>query len=130
MLRIYAKIGPSKISGTGLFSAQFIPKGATTWQYDSKFDTSFDESDVKEMPEVAREPFLKYAYFDHDLSKYILCSDYQRFINHSPSPNISSTPTLDIAMRDIDEGEELTCDYAKYEHDWFERRNLSREDFI
>ena len=129
MLRISAKIGLSNISGIGLFSDQFIPKGTTTWQYDSKFDTSFDEADLAEMPDVARGPFLKYSYFDHDLGKYILCSDYQRFINHSASPNIASTPTRDIAMRDIDEGEELTCDYTMYEHDWFDRHGLKKEDF-
>ena len=129
MLRISASIGTSKIAGIGLFAAQFIAKGTITWQYDSKFDASFDEADLAEMPDVAREPFLKYAYFDHSLQKYILCSDYQRFINHSASPNITSTPSYDVAMRDIEEGEELTCDYSMYEHDWFERRGLSKEDF-
>lgn len=129
VLRISASIGASKISGIGLFAAQFIPKGTITWQYDSKFDSSFDEADLVEMPDVARAPFLKYAYFDHSLNKYILCSDYQRFINHSTSPNITSTPSCDVAMRDIEEGEELTCDYAMYEHDWFERRGLNKEDF-
>lgn len=130
MLRIKATIGTSKISGIGLFTTQFIPCGTTTWLYDSKFDTSFDEAALAEMPSIAREFFLKYAYFDYDLSKYVLCSDHQRFINHSESPNILSTPTCDMALRDIHVGEELTCDYTMYEHDWFERRTLSKKDFI
>jgi uncharacterized protein len=129
MLRVKTRIKESGIEGIGLFADQFIPKGTVTWQYDPKFDTGFTEEDVAQMPDIAREQFMVYAYFDHVRKLYILCSDYQRFINHSENPNIQSTPDQDVASRDIVPGEEMTCDYTLYEHDWFERRNVEREEF-
>ena len=129
MLRVKTRLGQSKIEGIGLFADVFIPKGTVTWQYDPLFDTAFDVSDIDKVPEPVKDQFMKYSYFDYKLNKMILCSDDQRFINHSNTPNIQSTPEKDIALNDIQPGEELTCDYENYEHNWFERRGLKREDF-
>ncbi len=129
MLRVKTKLEQSGVHGIGLFADQFIPKNTVTWQYDPEFDTAFEESAIKRVPEYVRYQFLKYSYFDHDMKRYVLCSDDQRFINHSNTYNILSTPKKDTAARDIQSGEELTCDYTHYEHDWFERRKLKREDF-
>lgn len=122
MLRVKAKVGISGVEGLGLFADQFIPAGTVTWQYDEKFDPSYTEENLKDMPELNREAFLMYAYFDHERNKYVLCSDFQRYINHSNNPNVESTPDADVALRDIEPGEELVCDYRGYERDWFERR--------
>jgi SET domain-containing protein len=130
MLRVKTKLVASGIHGVGLFAAEFIPKGTITWQYDPEFDTAFEQSAIERIPEHVRSQFMKYSYYDHDLKKYVLCSDDQRFINHSDNPNIVSTPQRDEALIDIHLGEELLCDYAHYEHDWFERRGIKREDFI
>jgi uncharacterized protein len=127
MLRVKTKIKESSINGIGLFADQFIPKGTVTWQYDQKFDVGYTEEDLNEMPEMARAQFIVYAYYDHERQLYILCSDFQRFINHSDTPNIDSTPDQDVAARDIEPGEEMTCDYRGYEHDWFERRGLNAD---
>lgn len=130
MLRVKVKIGPSTINGIGLFANQFIPKGTTTWQYDPEFDTAFDENVLERLPNIqAREDFLKYSYYDHNLKKNILCSDNQRFINHSKKPNVESTPEKDVAMRDIQIGEEILSDYTQFESDWFERRKSKQEIF-
>ncbi len=129
MLRIKTKLLSSEVEGIGIFADQFIPKGTMTWQYDPEFDLTFGEDALERIPEPVMEQFLKYSYYDHNLKKYILCSDDQRFINHSNNPNITSTPEKDLASRDIQKGEELFCDYAHYEHDWFERRGLKRELF-
>ncbi len=130
MLRIKTKVKENGKKGLGLFADQFVPKGTITWQYDPQFDTNFSQSDVDQLSDVAKEWFMVYAYFDHERGFYVLCSDNQRYINHSEHPNIESTPDCDVASRDIEIGEELTCDYAGYEHDWFERRGLSRADFV
>lgn len=129
MLRVKTKLGKSRRNGIGLFADEFIPKGKVTWQYDKEFDTAFDRNTPKRVPKNVREQFLKYSYFDYDLNKFVLCSDDQRFINHSNNPNILSTPRKDTAARDITKGEEMTCDYEKYELDWFKRRKKRREDF-
>lgn len=129
MLRVKAKPKESKLEGIGLFAEEFIPAGTITWQYDADFDTAFDPETYDRLEENAKELFLKHSYFDYKLEKYILCSDNQRFINHSENPNIKSTPEQDVAIIDIQIGEELLCTYSDYEPDWFERRKINRADF-
>lgn len=129
MLRVRTYIKPSDISGFGLFAAEDIPKGKTTWQYDPQFDLAVGVDQLQEIPSPGLDDFIKYTYFDYSILKYILCADNQRFINHSNTPNIQSTPDIDIAARDIYAHEELTCDYTHFQHDWFERHGVDRSSF-
>ena len=125
MILIKTKIGPSKIHGTGLFAEQFIPKGTVTWKYDPMFDTGFTQNDIEQMSEPARKIFLWYAYYDFEQDKYILCFDDQRFINHSKNNfNIKSTPKMDIAVKDIKSGEELLCNYNKFDKEYWKRHGI------
>lgn len=129
MLRVKTKIKESEVEGIGLFADQFILKGTMTWQYDSEYDPSYTQAQVDDMSHVAREWFMVYGYFDHEQNRYVLCADNQRHINHSDTPCIISTPDYDVAAKDIQIGEEMTCDYTLYEHDWFERRGIKRNEF-
>lgn len=129
MLRVKTKVKSSGVEGLGLFADQFIPKGTVTWEYDPEFDSSFTKEQIEKLPEMAKAWFMTYVYFDFEQNKYILCSDNQRHINHSETPNIQSTPNQDVAGKDILAGEEMTCDYSEYERDWFERRGVAREEF-
>ena len=129
MLRVKTRLAPSEIHCIGLFAAEFIAKGTITWQRDPEFDFAYDEAALESVPPPVKEQFLKYSYFDFDLRQFVLCSDDQRFMNHSENPNICSTPEHDRALVDIASGEELFCDYTKYERGWFERRGLKRELF-
>ncbi|MEG3930862.1 MULTISPECIES: SET domain-containing protein-lysine N-methyltransferase [unclassified Microcoleus] len=125
MLLVKTKLGISFIHAIGLFAAQFIPKGTVTWEYSPYFDTSYEEADVERMSPSAKEQFLKYAYFDNILCRYVLCFDDQRFINHcSESPNILSTLRRDVAAVDIYEGEELVCNYNCYDDTYFIRLGI------
>ena len=122
MLFVKTQIGVSQIHGIGLFAAEFIPRGTVTWQYHPDLDPAYSEEDILRMPDAAREVFFKYAYYDKDLERYVLCSDNQRFINHEAnSPNILSTPRRDVAARDIQAGEELVCDYNACDDTYFIR---------
>ncbi len=128
MLLIKTKIGNSGIHGIGLFANQFVPKGTVTWKYHPLFDTAFSEDEIIEMSDPAKKIFFHYAYFDKDLNKYVLCFDDQRFINHSlKGLNIHSTVREDIAARDIHPGEELLCDYDKYDDTYFHRHSIKPE---
>lgn len=130
MILVRTKLAPSVRHGIGLFADQFIPKGTATWQYDAIFDTSYSNEEIAKMSPPAREQFLKYAYFDDTLGKYVLCFDDQRFINHcADNPNIKCTPHRDIAARDIAPGEELVCDYSGFDPKWFERRAIDPATF-
>ncbi len=125
MLLVKTKIGMSETHGVGLFADQLIPKGSVTWKYHPKFDMAFTAEDVAEMSESARKIFMWYAYYDFDQNKYILCFDDQRFINHSRNnANIESTPDADVAIRDIQIGEELLCDYALFDKEYWKRHGV------
>lgn len=125
MLKVKTKIGESKIHGIGLFADQFIPKGTITWSYDKDLDCTYEKELIENLPPLLKDYFLFYCYFDYDINKYILCCDNQKFINHSvANENISSEPTKDIAMRDIQIGEEMICDYNKFDSNYWERHNI------
>ncbi len=127
MLRIKAKLGPSGVHGVGLFADQFVPKGTVTWQYDPKFDIGYTEKDLAKMSSHGQRQILWYAYYDKKLKKLILPSDDQRFINHSfKHRNIKSTPQRDIAMRDIQLGEELFCNYNEFDNTYFKRLGYTK----
>ncbi len=129
MLFVRTKLQQSPIQGIGLFADQFIPKGTVTWEYSPEFDTGFTEEQINQMSPIGRESFLWYAYFDHARRKFILPSDNLRFINHSKkNTNIDSTPDKDIAARDIEPGEELLCDYNKFDPAYWERHNITPKE--
>jgi uncharacterized protein len=130
MIRIKTVIQKSPIHSIGLFANQFVPKGTITWQQDPEFDIYLPDNFLEKIPEVIRDEFYGWVYFDYSAEKYILCCDNQRFINHSSDNyNIISEPSKDVALRDIQIGEELLCNYNHYEENWFIRRGLNEADF-
>jgi hypothetical protein len=124
MLLVKTKIGSSKIDGIGLFADQFIPKGTPIWKYQEGFDLEINKSELDKLSESSRSQFLKYAYRNPEIDKYILCFDDARFWNHSENPNCQDTyPSgekegIDTALRDIQKGEELTIDYKNFDADY------------
>ena len=124
MLKVKTKIGPSMTHGTGLFADQLIPKGTTTWEWDPSVDIALDVDFVESLPEIQKEYLLYYMYLDQEINKLILCSDNQRYINHSKTTNIDSTPRRDVANRDIQPGEEFLCDYNLFDNTYFKRIGL------
>jgi hypothetical protein len=131
MLRIKTVLKPSGMHGIGLFADQYIKEGATTWEYDPRLDISFTFEDFEKLPQQYKNIFLKYGYYDYLLELFIVCTDDQRFINHSSRHyNIISSPDRDVACRDIKPGEELLCNYNHYEPNWFEKRGLIERDFV
>lgn len=125
MLLVKTKIGPSKINGLGLFADQFIPKGAHIWKFKEGFDLRYTDEELNQLAEPARNQFLHYCYSYSDEAghKYIVCADDYRFLNHSVKPNTSNIEVegeeegIDIAIQDIQIGEELTCDCRDFDED-------------
>jgi SET domain-containing protein len=121
MLLVQTKIGPSSINGTGLFANQFIPKGTHIWKFQPGFDLKFTKAQMDTLSKAGRDQFLKYSYIDVDSGEYVLCFDDARFFNHADEPNcIEQLPSdepdgLYVAARDIQIGEELTCDYKDFD---------------
>lgn len=101
----------NKSIGYGVFATQFIPKGTITWVLDD-LDQKLDESYVLSLDPMVQKKLLKYCYRDRQ-GKYILCWDIARFVNHSFNSNcISTAYEFELAIRDIQPGEELTDDYG------------------
>lgn len=118
MLIVKTNLKYSEIHGLGCFAGEDIKKGQTVWRFDEGIDLVFKESDLSKFP-VSFVEFLKmYAYSplaDSEKS-YVLCADNARHMNHDENPNLDETPDgLNVALRDIKAGEELTCNYNQFD---------------
>lgn len=129
MLMVKTKISTSGIHGIGLFAAENIPKGTITWRFMPGLDLIVPEYILLQLSEAARKQFLNYCYVDKYTKHFILCFDDERFINHSEDPNIiqsnseSEIEGVEIAARDIKEGEELLCNYEHFDFDAYRKLN-------
>jgi uncharacterized protein len=120
MLLVRTYLDRSALHGIGVFAAQLIPAGAVVWRFTPGFDLDLDPALIEIQPPHCRERLLHYGYIDPRLDRYILCCDDARFFNHSDHPNLESDFTcdrhgVDIAIRDIAAGEEMTVDYVRVE---------------
>lgn len=120
MLLVKTRINKSQIHGFGLFAAEPIARGTPIWRFTPGFDLDLDPAALSSQPAAFREMLLHYGYIDSRINRYILCCDDARFINHSDTPNIRSDLSLDhygvdVATRDIANGDELTIDYESIE---------------
>ncbi len=97
--------------GYGVVATRRIPKGTITWALD-KLDRTFTESKVNKMPSLYRDILMKYTFRDKK-GRHVLCWDISRYVNHSFRSNcISTAYDFELAIRDIEQGEELTDDYG------------------
>ncbi|HTI65062.1 MAG TPA: SET domain-containing protein-lysine N-methyltransferase [Gemmatimonadaceae bacterium] len=96
--------------GYGVVATARIPRGTITWVHDP-LDRRFDSPSVARMPALLRSALERYCYRELD-GAYVLCWDHARFNNHSCRPSCRTVGDFDIAVRDIDAGEELTIEYA------------------
>lgn len=97
--------------GFGVFATQLIPKGTITWALD-ELDQTLEPEAVQTLDEDRKKLVLKYSYRNQD-GKYILCWDNGRYVNHSFHANcIGTAYEIEIAVRDIQPGEQLTDDYG------------------
>lgn len=101
----------SEEMGYGLFATRTIPRGTITWTLD-RLDRVIPPAELQDYPPIYREILLKYS-FRNSRGDFIFCWDNGRYINHSFNANCCLTPyNFEIAIRDIEEGEEVTDDYG------------------
>ena len=120
MLLVPTRLAQSPIHGFGVYAVAPIAKGTPVWRFERGLDMEFDASIVDTLPEHVRTFFSHYGYLDRNVKRIILCFDDARFVNHSDSPNVATdyarhSHGLDVALRDIAAGEELTMDYGGFE---------------
>ena len=120
MLLVPTRIAPSTIHGIGVFAVEPIAAGTPVWRFAQGLDMEFGADILDGLPAHVRTFFAHYGYLDRNVKRIILCFDDARFVNHSDAPNVATDYMLDpygldVALRDIAAGEELTMDYAGFE---------------
>lgn len=125
MFKIKTEVKQSGIHGLGVFTLEKIEKGAIIWGFDSCLDQIMTKETYSKLNKLEKEFVDHYGYFSTVSKSYILCLDSAKYMNHSSTPNTTShyisnsqgddLEGFDIATRDIEVGEELTCDYATFD---------------
>ncbi len=118
MFLVKTKLGKSKIHGIGVFSDEFIPKGTLVQKFIEEIDLEIAPETVNVLPELLKNNLLHYAYKHKTTGKYILNADDARFLNSSENPNLIGdefNKEADVAIRDIEKGEELTVNYQDFD---------------
>lgn len=120
MLLIKTRLAPSPIHGMGLFAAEPVPKGTAFWRFEAGFDRSISPEWFATLPVLTQDHIRCYAYRSRGDGHYILSGDFCCFMNHDPDPNTGAPaevepPVTTIALRDIAQGEELTCNYFSFD---------------
>jgi SET domain-containing protein len=117
MLLIPNYVGPSTIEGVGVFAAAPIKKGTAIWSLDDRFDQVLSAADVAALGDEQRRFVERYGYTHTTRPELIVLEmDNGRFMNHASQPNTDFTdPAVGWTIRDIAEGEEITCNYAEFE---------------
>jgi len=99
------------VIGYGVVATKLIPKGTITWALD-ELDQIIDPKRVPGFSPMTQALVHKYAYIDGK-GRHILCWDHARYVNHSCEATCLSTGyEFEMAIRDIQPGEQLTDDYG------------------
>ncbi|MFD2517141.1 SET domain-containing protein [Salinimicrobium flavum] len=97
--------------GYGVVAKKFIPRGTITWVQD-ELDQMFSVSQVEKMLPETQNLIDKYS-FRNNKGEFVLCWDLAKYVNHSFKANcLSSAYDFELAVRDIQPGEQLTDDYG------------------
>lgn len=97
--------------GYGVFATEFIPRGTVVWVL-CRLDIVLPAEATATLPGPYLPIIDKYAYADGH-GNQVLCWDHGRYLNHSCSPAMLGLGReIEIAVRDIAAGDELTCDYG------------------
>ena len=117
MMLVRTYVAPSTIEGLGIYADEFIPSGTVIWEFNPKFLATFSQSDIDDLPPHTREFVEKYS-FPHllEADQLVVELDNGRFMNHTDKPNTDFTEfSKGYAIRDIREGEEITCNYHEFD---------------
>jgi uncharacterized protein len=97
--------------GLGVFATRPIPRGTIVWVLD-ELDQRFQPERMRALPAVYTQLLDRYGYLNAR-GEWVLCWDLARWVNHACDANVlSSGWEVDIAIRDIAAGEEITNDYG------------------
>lgn len=98
--------------GHGVIATELIPRGTIVWVRDA-LDRTLTEKEFQRLSSIYGDALTTYVYAN-SAGLSVLCWDIARYINHSCAPNCMTTglDDVEIAVRDIQPGEQLTNDYG------------------
>lgn len=101
----------SEIIGFGVVATAPLPRGTITWVKDP-LDIALARAQVTALPALTRPNFDRFSYAEAD-DTYVLCWDHGRYMNHACDPScLGAGYDFDVAVRDLEPGDELTTDYG------------------
>jgi hypothetical protein len=102
--------------GVGVFATEPIPRGTVTWVRDD-LDQVISAERLAAVDPIRFTNVRTWIYRDRT-GAYVMCWDLAKHVNHSFSPSTMTTAwELEIAIRDIAPGEEITLDYGTLNDD-------------
>ncbi len=123
MLLVKTRKGKSTVHGTGLFAEQFIPKGTIIWRYVAGHDAILTREQYEGLGREEKEGWQRFAYVSRFTGLLVCSGDAYVFMNHSHRPNVGVSPRfeppegVDVALCDINPGDELLFDYTWFGED-------------
>ncbi|APG60580.1 SET domain-containing protein [Christiangramia salexigens] len=97
--------------GYGVVATKLIPKGTITWVQD-ELDTVYPPDYPLKLKTLTKDLLEKYSFRNRN-GEHILCWDFAKYVNHSFNSSCLSTAyNFEMAIKDIQPGEELTDDYG------------------
>ena len=97
--------------GYGVFATRFIPKGTVIYTEDP-LDRVIHPAEYAALPALFQPIVKRLSYVDVN-GNYVLCWDIAKYMNHRCECNTLSTAYgFDLALQDIQPGDELTGDYG------------------
>jgi len=115
MFLVPTYVAASRIDGRGVFTPVAIPAHTVVWDMDPEIDWLITPEELAQFPEPYRSRFVHYCYLNVD-GFHVYCGDNGKYMNHQNEPNCYESGTQTITARDIEAGEELTCDYRAFVH--------------
>lgn len=120
MMIVPTYAGPSAIEGVGLFAADPIARGTPIRVLNERFDLHFTTGELMALPRLQRAFVVRYGY-SHMRRAGVIVVEYDngRFMNDAEDTNTDfNDPDIGKAIRDIEAGEEITCNHADFEPDF------------
>jgi len=116
MLLIKTYLDKSPIHGVGVFTAEGVKQGTPVWQFNPLIDRILIPEQLEQLPAITRTFIESVAIpYPFGTGNYCLALDHASYMNHSLEPNVSSQE-INLALRDIPKGTELTVNYYKEDH--------------
>ena len=125
LYKVEVKIAINPKMGLGLFTKEFIPKGAIVWEFVEGVDVKMNKTTFNKLNYAQQDFFEKYGWKEDDGFYYLSC-DLTNFINHNEHKNLDVVGDVIISNKDIQIGMELFEDYSEFDSEF----NTYKNEFI